>query len=126
MAARFLTIRCRSIVYREKSSGAPADRPELLRMIGDLQPGEVVVAERITLCAAHHTQVGRLQVADKKMSHLLLELWHEQHPQGHEQVAMDFKDHQRRAEAVPLFPDTREKSKRAFREYGLRALFKRS
>lgn len=34
-------------VYREKASGARADRPELLRMIGDLQPGEVVVAERI-------------------------------------------------------------------------------
>jgi DNA invertase Pin-like site-specific DNA recombinase len=25
-------------VYREKASGARADRPELLRMIGDLQP----------------------------------------------------------------------------------------
>ena len=34
-------------VYREKASGARADRPELLRMIGDLQPGEVVVAEKI-------------------------------------------------------------------------------
>lgn len=34
-------------VYREKASGARPDRPELLRMIGDLQPGEVVVAEKI-------------------------------------------------------------------------------
>lgn len=34
-------------VYREKASGARADRPELLRMIADLQHGEVVVAERI-------------------------------------------------------------------------------
>lgn len=34
-------------VYREKASGARADRPELLRMISDLQPGEVVVAEKI-------------------------------------------------------------------------------
>lgn len=33
-------------VYREKASGARADRPELLRMIADLQPGEVVVAEK--------------------------------------------------------------------------------
>ena len=30
-------------VYREKASGARADRPELLRMIADLQPGDVVV-----------------------------------------------------------------------------------
>jgi DNA invertase Pin-like site-specific DNA recombinase len=34
-------------VYREKASGARADRPELLRMIEDLQHGEVVVAEKI-------------------------------------------------------------------------------
>lgn len=34
-------------IYREKASGARADRPELLRMIDDLQPGEIVVAEKI-------------------------------------------------------------------------------
>ncbi|MDD5366626.1 MAG: recombinase family protein [Gallionellaceae bacterium] len=34
-------------VYREKASGARADRPELLRMINDLQAGEVVIAEKI-------------------------------------------------------------------------------
>lgn len=34
-------------IYREKASGARADRPELLRMVADLQPGEVVIAEKI-------------------------------------------------------------------------------
>ncbi|MEQ1601301.1 MAG: recombinase family protein [Methylophilaceae bacterium] len=34
-------------IYREKASGARPDRPELLRMIADLQPGEVVIAEKI-------------------------------------------------------------------------------
>ncbi|EAM5005937.1 TPA: recombinase family protein [Escherichia coli] len=34
-------------VYKEKASGARADRPELQRMIHDLQPGEVVIAEHI-------------------------------------------------------------------------------
>lgn len=34
-------------IYREKASGARIDRPELLRMIADLQPGEVVVAEKM-------------------------------------------------------------------------------
>lgn len=34
-------------VYREKASGARADRPELLRMIADLRAGEVVIAEKI-------------------------------------------------------------------------------
>jgi DNA invertase Pin-like site-specific DNA recombinase len=36
-----------AVVYHEKASGARADRPELLRLIADLQPGEVVVAEKI-------------------------------------------------------------------------------
>jgi len=44
-------------VYREKASGARADRPELLRMIADLQPGEVVVAEKID-------RISRLPLAD--------------------------------------------------------------
>lgn len=34
-------------VYSETASGARADRPELLRMIDDLQTGDVVIAERI-------------------------------------------------------------------------------
>lgn len=34
-------------VYREKASGARADRPELLRMIDDLQTDDVVIAEKM-------------------------------------------------------------------------------
>lgn len=44
-------------VYREKASGARADRPELLRMIADLQPGEIVVAEKID-------RISRLPLAE--------------------------------------------------------------
>jgi len=44
-------------VYREKASGARADRPELLRMIADLQPGEAVIAERID-------RISRLPLAE--------------------------------------------------------------
>jgi len=44
-------------VYREKASGARADRPELLRMVADLQPGEVVVAEKID-------RISRLPLAE--------------------------------------------------------------
>ncbi len=44
-------------VYREKASGVRADRPELLRMIADLQPGEVVVAEKID-------RISRLPLAE--------------------------------------------------------------
>ncbi len=34
-------------VYSEKASGTIANRPELQRMIADLQPGDVVIAEKI-------------------------------------------------------------------------------
>lgn len=44
-------------VYREKASGARADRPELLRMIADLKPGEVVIAEKID-------RISRLPLAE--------------------------------------------------------------
>ncbi|MDR6293773.1 DNA invertase Pin-like site-specific DNA recombinase [Inquilinus ginsengisoli] len=44
-------------VYREKASGARADRPELQRLIQDLQPGEVVIAEKID-------RISRLPLAD--------------------------------------------------------------
>lgn len=44
-------------IYREKASGARADRPELLRMIADLQPDEIVVAEKID-------RISRLPLAE--------------------------------------------------------------
>ncbi|MGE8519053.1 MAG: recombinase family protein [Alcaligenes faecalis] len=44
-------------VYREKASGARADRPELQRMIADLQSGEVVVSEKID-------RISRLPLAE--------------------------------------------------------------
>jgi len=44
-------------VYREKASGTTAERPELQRMIHDLQPGEVVIAEKID-------RISRLPLAD--------------------------------------------------------------
>lgn len=44
-------------IYREKASGARPDRPELLRMIADLQPGDAVVAEKID-------RISRLPVAE--------------------------------------------------------------
>lgn len=44
-------------VYREKASGARADRPELLRMIEDLQVGDVVIAE-------HIDRISRLPLPD--------------------------------------------------------------
>ena len=40
------------------------------------------------------------------MSPLLLELWREQHPLGHEQTALDFKANFPAAKSAPLFKET--------------------
>lgn len=34
-------------IYREKASGTLAERPELARLLADLQPGDILVAERM-------------------------------------------------------------------------------
>jgi DNA invertase Pin-like site-specific DNA recombinase len=44
-------------VYSETASGARADRPELLRMIDNLQDGDIVIAEKID-------RISRLPLAD--------------------------------------------------------------
>ncbi|MDN4634450.1 recombinase family protein [Sphingomonas sp. PsM26] len=47
-------------VYREKALGARPDRPELLRMVADLQAGEVVIAEKID-------RISRLPLAEAEL-----------------------------------------------------------
>lgn len=47
-------------VSRETASGARADRPELLRMIHDLQPNDIVIAERID-------RISRLPLPDAEL-----------------------------------------------------------
>lgn len=44
-------------VYREVASGASMDRPELNKLISDLQPGDVIIAERMD-------RISRLPIAD--------------------------------------------------------------
>lgn len=66
-------------------------------------PGVSKLQLMITLCAAHHAQVGRLQVAAKPMSPLLLVLWREQHLQGHEQTMLQFNTQLAPPEPVALF-----------------------
>ena len=66
-------------------------------------PGVSKLHLMITLCAAHHAQVGRLLVAAKQMCPLILVLWREQHPQGHEQTTLKFDPHLAVPEPLALF-----------------------
>ena len=57
----------------------------------------------ISLCPGCHAKVGRTKVVLSQMPPLLLELWREQHPLGHEQTALDFKANIPAAKSATLF-----------------------
>ena len=66
-------------------------------------PGKSLLHLMISLCPGCHAKVGRTKVVLSQMPPLLLELWREQHPLGHEQTALDFKANFPAAKSVPLF-----------------------
>jgi hypothetical protein len=69
-------------------------------------PGISKLHLMISLCPGCHAKVGRTKVVLSRMPPLLLELWREQHPLGHEQTALDFKANFPAAKSVPLFRET--------------------
>ncbi len=54
-------------------------------------PGKSVLSLMLSLCPGCHAKVHRTKAVLSAMPPLLLELWREQHPKGHEQVQLDFK-----------------------------------
>ena len=60
-------------------------------------PGQSRMHLMISLCPGCHARVHRTKAVLVTMPPLLLELWREQHPRGHEQTALDF----RRVAALP-------------------------
>ncbi len=53
-------------------------------------PGKSVLNLMISLCPGCHAKIHRTKAALAIMPPLLLELWREQHPAGHEQLPFDF------------------------------------
>jgi len=53
-------------------------------------PGRSALALMISLCPGCHAKVHRTKAVLSQMPPLLLVLWREQHPHGHEQTAIDF------------------------------------
>jgi hypothetical protein len=68
------------------------------------EPGNNDPDLMITLCLAHHAMVTRTQMLCMDWPVLLRILWHEQHPQAHEQTALDFTVKKSAIKLVPLFP----------------------
>ncbi len=71
---------------------AASGRGKRLITVHHRVPGRSVLALMISLCPGCHAKVHRTRVGRALMAPLLLELWREQHPRGHEQPALDFGD----------------------------------
>ena len=71
-------------------------------------PGKSLLHLMISLCLRCHAKVGRTQCVLSEMPPLLLLLWREQHPDGHEQVMIDFTVREMPAEPVALFPEEKQ------------------
>jgi 5-methylcytosine-specific restriction endonuclease McrA len=68
-------------------------------------PGRSELNLMISLCPGCHAKVGRTRVVLSEMPPLLLVLWREQHPEGQEQVMIDFTTKGKLALPVPLFSE---------------------
>ncbi len=67
-------------------------------------PGRSLLHLMISLCPGCHAKVHRTKAVLSHMPPLLLELWREQHPRGHEQTVLNFSQPPKAAARVPLFP----------------------
>ena len=73
------------------------------------EPGKSLLHLMIALCAGCHAKVHRTKVVLTEFPPLLLVLWREQHPEGHEQTYLDFNLLKQAAQSVPLnFEPARE------------------
>jgi len=68
-------------------------------------PGKSILKLMISLCPGCHAKVHRTKTVLSEMPPLLVELWREQHPDGHEQTTLNFRTHRPAARAVPLFDE---------------------
>ncbi len=71
-------------------------------------PGKSVLSLMLSLCPACHAKIHHTKAVLSQMPPLLLELWREQHPKGHEQTALNSALKMPAATRVPLFAEERE------------------
>ena len=72
-------------------------------VVHDRVPGRSVLRLMVCLCPGCHAKVHRTRAALSAMPPLLLQLWREQHPNGHEQVQLDFSIRRAAAQPTRLF-----------------------
>lgn len=89
--------------YRCRACDAPG-RGKRAITVHHREPGKSILHRMISLCPGCHAKVHRTKVVlSSRMPALLLELWREQHPGGHEQTTLNFESSSPKAIAVRLF-----------------------
>ena len=68
-------------------------------------PGKSLLHLMISLCPGCHAKVGRTKAVLSQMPPLLLQLWREQHPDGHEQTTLDFRERLVLSQREPSFAE---------------------
>lgn len=86
--------------YRCRGCGAPGRRKRSI-VVHHREPGNSKLELMISLCPKCHAKVERTKIVLSEMTPLLLELWRERHPDGIEQLGLDF------AARLPLPPAPR-------------------
>lgn len=71
------------------------------------EPGNSDPAKMLTLCLSCHAKVTRTLFVRDDLPEFLRVLWREQHPEGHEQVALNFGALSAPARNVMLFEETK-------------------
>ncbi len=75
-------------------------------------PGRSFLNLMISLCPGCHARVHRTRTVLRHMPPLLLELWREQHPKGHEQITLDLIGRQPAERPAPLFLEEEQEVQR--------------
>lgn len=88
--------------YRYRVCGA-SGRAKRYIIVHHRRPGISLLPLILSLCPDCHAKVHRMLGVLFDMPPLLRELWREQHPAGHEQVALDFTEQIPPAQPVYLF-----------------------
>ncbi len=75
--------------YRCRVCGAPGKEKRSI-IVHHRVSGRSLLRLMISLCPGCHSKVHRIKVMRWSISPLLVELWREQHPTGHEQTLLTF------------------------------------
>jgi hypothetical protein len=97
--------------YRCRVCDAPGGRKREM-IVHHRVAGKSILALMISLCPGCHAKVHRTKAVLTVWPRLLLELWREQHPTGHEQTTLDFRIKNPPAKLGALFGEDREELRR--------------